>query len=58
MTYTLPDDQGKWISMGEVVHVGPVLNYKTVEGLGNYVRAELTGKGGTSFTNPFGLQAD
>ena len=44
--------------MGEVVHVGPVLNYKTVEGLGNYVRAELTGKGGTSFTNPFGLQAD
>ena len=54
----LPDDQVKWISMGAVVHVGPVLNYKTAEGLGNYVRAELTGKGGTTYTNPFGLQAD
>lgn len=54
----LPDDQIRWISMGEVIHVGPSLNYKSTAGLGNYVRAELTGKGGSSFTNPFGLRAE
>lgn len=51
----LPEDQYRWISNGEVVHTGPTLDYKNTEGLGNYVRAEMRGKGGTAFTNPFGL---
>lgn len=52
----LPEDQIRWISMGEVVHVGSELPYKTLQGLGTYVRAELIGNGGTTFTNPFGLK--
>ena len=53
----LPEDQYRWISNGKEVHIGPSLNYQTTEGLGGYVRAEMRGKGGTAFTNPFGLAA-
>lgn len=52
----LPESQYRWISQGQVVHSGPVLDYRNTEGLGNYVRAELVGTGGTTFTNPIGLQ--
>ncbi len=44
-----------WISDGEVIHKGPVLPYKRVAGLGSYVRAEIYGDGGTTYTNPFGF---
>ncbi|MFA7692760.1 MAG: hypothetical protein WCX86_07675 [Candidatus Hydrogenedentales bacterium] len=54
----LPDADYVWISMGEVVHYGPVLDYKNTEGIGNYVRARLEGAAGTTFTNPFGLIRD
>ncbi len=54
----LPESDYKWISMGEVVQTGRVLDYKTTAGVGNYVRAELKGTGGTTFTNPFGLIRD
>ncbi|HEX73459.1 MAG TPA: hypothetical protein ENN65_09110 [Candidatus Hydrogenedentes bacterium] len=51
----LPDEDYQWISDGNVVHIGPVLNYRTTPGIGRYVRAELIGTGGTTFTNPFGF---
>lgn len=54
----LPESEYKWISMGEVVQVGRVLDYKNTDGVGNYVRAQLEGTGGTTFTNPFGLIRD
>ena len=50
------DDQAyRWISAGEVVHVVPTLDYRKTEGIDSYVRAEVTGAGGTAFTNPFGF---
>ncbi len=52
----LPDDAYAWISRGEVVHAGPALPYRETEGLGNYVRLEITAKGGTTFLNPFGFK--
>ena len=52
----LPDDGYLWIADGQVVHTGPTLNYRTTPGIGSYVRAELTGGGGTLLTNPFGFQ--
>lgn len=54
----LPESNYTWISMGEVVQIGRVLDYKNTDGLGNYVRAEVEGTGGTTFTNPFGLIRD
>ncbi len=51
----LPDDAYQWIADGEVVHVGPSLDYQNTPGINNYVRAEITGAGGTTFTNPFGF---
>lgn len=51
----LPEGRYRWVSNGETVHTGPALDYKNTAGLGNYLRAELRGDGGTAFTNPFGL---
>jgi len=45
----------QWISNGEVIHTGPEFPYRKVTGLGSYVRAEIYGSGGTSYTNPFGF---
>jgi len=52
----LPEEQYKWISAGEVVHTGSVLDYRNNPGIANYIRAELTGKGGTTYTNPYGIK--
>ncbi|HRR34768.1 MAG TPA: hypothetical protein P5026_11755 [Kiritimatiellia bacterium] len=51
----LPDSAYVWISMGTRVHVGPVLNYREIAGIGHYVRAEITAAGGTTFLNPYGF---
>lgn len=51
----VPETQYVWISNGKLVHTGPVLHYRSVDGLGSYVRAEITGDGGTTYTNPLGL---
>ena len=51
----LEDDAIVWIADGEKVHVGPHLAYRNVTGIKRYVRAELTGPGGTTYTNPFGF---
>ena len=51
----VPDSACVWISDGRIVHTGLALPYRTVAGIGTYVRAEITGAGGTAFTNPFGL---
>ncbi|NLW50306.1 MAG: hypothetical protein GXY85_05605 [Candidatus Brocadiaceae bacterium] len=45
----------RWVSDGRPVQVGPRLCYRTVPGLGGYVRVELIGPGGTTYVNPFGL---
>ncbi|NLX13208.1 MAG: hypothetical protein GXY44_06070 [Phycisphaerales bacterium] len=52
----LPETQYRWISEGRVVHTGPVLDYLRRDGIGRYVRAELVGNGGTTYTNPVGLR--
>jgi len=44
-----------WISCGNVVETGDTVNYKTTAGVTKYVRAVLTGDGGESFTQPFGI---
>ena len=51
----LPEKSYRWISDGAVVHEGPVLDYGRTPGIGSYVRAELSGDGGTTYTNPFGF---
>ncbi len=52
---SLPEDQYHWISGGEVIHVGPVLDYQNTPGIGNYVRVELENESGSTLTNPFGI---
>ncbi len=55
----LPEEQHRWISdNGVVVHTGATLNYRETAGIGVYVRAEMMGSGGTTFTNPFGISAN
>jgi hypothetical protein len=54
----LPESDYRWISGSEVIHVGPVLDYQNTPGIFNYVRAQLEGPGGTTFTNPFGILSD
>ena len=45
----------RWIADGQTIGTGPVLSYGQAKGLGRYVRAEVSGKGGTTYTNPFGF---
>ena len=54
----LPEEDYLWISMGEVVHVGSELNYRNTPGIEKYVRAQLEGFSGTTFTNPFGILSE
>jgi hypothetical protein len=51
----LRDDSCVWISDGQAVHTGLSLAYRSIAGVGAYARAEITGDGGTTFTNPFGF---
>lgn len=51
----LPANNYRWISMAAQVHVGPTINFRTTPGVENYVRAEMAGLGGTTYTNPFGI---
>lgn len=54
----LPEADYRWISGGELVHTGSVLDYQNTPGITNYVRAQLVGTGGSSFTNPFGILSE
>ncbi len=54
----LPDGQFRWLSDSAVIHTGPTLAYRDMPGVGGYVRAEMIGQGGTTYTNPFGMQRD
>ncbi len=53
----LPQTDYHWISEGNLIHVGPSLAYRETPGVGVYVRAELIGQGGTTYTNPFGVSS-
>lgn len=54
----LPESAYAWISGGQTVHIGSTLDYRLVAGIRNYARAEITGEGGKTFTNPFGFAPD
>lgn len=50
------EDTYAWIANnGETVEVGPVLNYRSLPSGTRYVRLEVTGQGGVTHSNPFGL---
>ncbi len=54
----VPDDAYTWISHGKVVHMGPAIHYHTADLLpsgARYLRAEISGEGGTTYTNPVGF---
>lgn len=51
----LPEKSCRWIADGKVVHEGLTLDYERTPGIGSYVRAELAGDGGKTYTNPFGF---
>ncbi len=52
----IADESIQWISNGAVIHTGQEFPYKRASELGNYVRAEIIGEGGTTYTNPFGFK--
>jgi hypothetical protein len=52
------DDAYRWIAAGEVVHTGPRLSYRRPDSASPYVRLEIQGSGGTTYTNPFGLSSN
>ncbi len=51
------DSAYAWIAGGRTVQTGPTLFYRDIAGLGVYARVEITGPGGTTYTNPFGFTA-
>jgi hypothetical protein len=52
----LPDSAYAWIAAGKTVQTGPVFAYRAAGATNGYVRAEITGPGGTLYTNPFGFR--
>lgn len=44
-----------WISDGSVIHRGAALDFHNTANIGAYIRAELTGEGGVTYTQPFGV---
>jgi hypothetical protein len=52
---SLPEEACRWVANGEVVHVGRSFPYGSAKEVISYVRAELQGPGGTTFTQPFGF---
>ena len=49
-------DSVRWISEGEVIAEGATIDLDDHDGkVGSYVRAELVGPGGITFTQPFGV---
>lgn len=55
---TVPESEYTWISAGgEVVQEGgKVLDLNNTEGLDKYLRVEIRGEGGTTYTQPFGVR--
>jgi len=52
----VPEEAYTWISAGgNEVHQGSTLALNEVSGIETYVRAEIRGEGGTSFTQPIGV---
>lgn len=56
----VPESAYKWISHGKVVHTGSRYRYSRCRELpedARYLRLEIYGEGGTTFTNPIGFTA-
>jgi hypothetical protein len=53
----MPESAYQWLSAGTPVHVGSTLDYRQLQGVVPYVRAEISGSKGRTYTNPFGLQS-
>jgi hypothetical protein len=52
----VPETACVWIGQGgKTVHRGLSIDYRRTSGIRNYVRAEIYGSKGTTFTNPFGF---
>lgn len=52
----VPETACVWIGQdGKPVHRGLSIEYRSIPGIRNYVRAEISGSKGTTFTNPFGF---
>ena len=47
----------RWVSDGRYIAEGAVISYRRTPNLGSYLRAELYGPGGVSYTNPFGVRS-
>lgn len=47
-----------WISDGMVIHEGDTLEYRNTANIGSYIRAEVIGEGGITYTDPFGVVVD
>lgn len=54
----VPENAYVWISKGRTVYEGSTLYYRETEHVDNYVRVQITGEGGKTFTNPFGLTSN
>lgn len=52
---SIPSGNFRWIFNGKTIQTGPVFHYRNVEIKLNYIRLEIRGNGGTTFTNPFGF---
>lgn len=52
----IPDENFQWITAGgKTIHHGPVIAINTIKGIDKYIRAEIKGDGGTTYTQPFGV---
>jgi hypothetical protein len=53
----IDSERCKWISAdGKVVHRGTAIDLSAVDGLNRYVRLQVKGQGGITFTQPFGIK--
>ena len=46
----------KWFSNGVIIAEGETLNFRQSANVGSYIRAEVTGEGGTTYTQPFAVR--
>ncbi len=47
-----------WVSSGRKVYEGKTVKFRKEPNIRNYLRAEVSGKGGTTYTNPFAVVGD
>jgi len=48
-------EEVSWISNGFVIHQGAALDFHNTANIGAYIRAEMSGEGGITYTQPFAV---